>query len=65
MFFKYNSIRQTPMGLLFYEVKGWGGGLGCPVNKHQCPSYNPPPFKIVIDISFIMKTITEVMGLIF
>lgn len=48
------------MGLLFYEVKG--GGL---VNKHQCPSYTPPPFKIVKDISFIMKTITEVMGLIF
>lgn len=31
------------MGLLFYEVKG--GGLGCPVNKHRCPSYNPPPLQ--------------------
>lgn len=53
------------MGLLFYEVRGGGGGLGVLLTSTGVLRITPPPFKIVIDISFIMKTITEVMGLIF
>lgn len=42
MFLNIILLDRPQWVFLFYEVKG-GGGLGCPVNKHQCPSYNPPP----------------------
>lgn len=42
MFLNIILLDRPQMGLLFYGVKGGGAWVSCPVNKHQCPSYNPP-----------------------